>query len=350
MLKSTQKGARRGLVLAAVAALALAGCGQSGQPSQGGKGGVFTVIVDGSSTVYPISEAAGEDFQRKSAGRVRVTVAESGTGGGFRKFCRGETHVQGASRPILAEEMAACKAAGVDYVELPVAFDALSVVVHPENPVQSITVDELKMIWAPEAQSTITNWKQVNPKFPDLPLALYGAGTASGTFDYFTEAVVGKAKSSRSDYTPSEDDNVLVQGISSDKGGLGYFGMAYYTENKERVRALAVSYKGQPPVLPSEATVLAGAYAPLSRPIFIYVSATALNRRPIMEFVTAYLDSAPEFAKSVGYVPLPASAYEVGKARVEGRQIGTAFGGKQDIGDTIEKVLARPLSTETIAP
>jgi phosphate transport system substrate-binding protein len=338
------------LAFGVAALVALGGCGQSGGPKPGGAGGVFTVVVDGSSTVYPISEAAGEAFQKDKGGQIRVTVAESGTGGGFKKFCRGESQVQGASRPILAEEMAACKKAGIDYVELPIAFDALSVVVHPDNPLQSITVEELKKIWAPDAQGVITTWRQVNPNFPDLPLALYGAGTASGTFDYFTEAVVGKAKSSRNDYTPSEDDNVLVQGISSDKGALGYFGMAYYTENKTRVRALGISYKGGAPVLPSAETVASGAYQPLSRPIFIYVNAAALGRRPVMEFVTAYLTRAPEFAESVGCVALPASAYETGLKRIKSREIGTAFGGKQDIGDTIDNVLARPLSTQAPKP
>ena len=248
--------------------LGLAACSPAGEGGSSGGAQMFTVVVDGSSTVYPISEAAGEAYQRDQAGRVRVTVAESGTGGGFRKFCRNETHVQGASRPILAAEIEACRAAGVTFIELPIAFDALSVVVHPDNPLKDITVDDLKKIWAPEAQGKINNWRQVNPAFPEMSLTLFGPGTASGTFDYFTEAVVGEAKSSRSDYTPSEDDNVLVQGLSSDKGGLGYFGMSYYTVNKTRVRALGVSYKGGAPVYPTAETVQSGAYQPLSRPLF----------------------------------------------------------------------------------
>jgi phosphate transport system substrate-binding protein len=339
-----------GVAAAAAGVLALTGCGPAAAPNGGGGTQMFTVIVDGSSTVYPISEAAGEAYQRDQAGRVRVTVAESGTGGGFRKFCRDETHVQGASRPILAAEIEACRAAGVSFIELPIAFDALSVVVHPENPLKDISVDDLKKIWAPEAQGQITNWRQVNAAFPDLALSLYGPGTASGTFDYFTEAVVGKAKSSRNDYTPSEDDNVLVQGLSSDKGGLGYFGMSYYTENRARVRALGVSYKGGAPVYPTAETVQSGAYQPLSRPLFVYINAKALNVRPVQAFVDYYLANAAKLATDVGFVPLPANAYQIAADRVAKRQTGTGFGGVQDVGGNIDEVLARPLVDAPPAP
>lgn len=335
---------------AAVAALAIlaSACGQSGGAG-GGEKQVFTVIVDGSSTVYPIAEAAGEAYQGEEAGRVRVTVAESGTGGGFRKFCRNETHVQGASRPILADEMRACAEAGVAYIEMPIAFDALSIVVNPENPLKEITVEELKKIWGPDAQGKIMNWRQVNAKFPDLPLTLYGPGTASGTFDYFTEAVVGKAKSSRSDFTPSEDDNVLVQGLSGDRGGLAYFGMSYYTENTERVRALAVSYQGKPAVYPTAESVQNGSYQPLSRPLFVYVNASALDKKPVQDFVNYYVANAGRLATSVGFVPLPDSAYATVRERVAQRQVGTAFGGKQDVGGNIGEVMARPLSKDVPA-
>jgi phosphate transport system substrate-binding protein len=334
------------LALGATAALAIAaaafGVAQAQQKAAAGRG-VFTIIVDGSSTVFPISEAAGEAFQQQMQGRVRVTVAESGTGGGFRKFCRGETHVQDASRPILASEMAACQNAGVRYIELPIAFDALTVVVHPSNPVRSITVDELKKIWAPEAQGRVTNWRQVNPSFPNLALSLYGAGTASGTFDYFTEAVNGKAKASRTDYQPTEDDNVTVQGVSGEDGAMGYFGMSYYLENTSRVRALGISYQGKPPVLPTPQTVENGTYVPLARPIFLYVNVSALSRPPVSQFVNYYLTNADALVRKAKYVPLPASAYQTGLQRVQRRQAGTAFGGKNDIGASITEVLSRPL-------
>jgi phosphate transport system substrate-binding protein len=334
------------LAIGAVSAIAIAaaamGVAQAQQKAAAGRG-VFTIVIDGSSTVFPISEAAGEGFQQQMQGRVRVTVAESGTGGGFRKFCRGETHVQDASRPITASEMAACQNAGVRYIEIPVAFDALSVVVNPSNPVQSITVDELKKIWAPEAQGRINNWRQVNPSFPNLALSLYGPGTASGTFDYFTEAVNGKAKASRTDYTPSEDDNVLVQGVAGDPGGMGYFGMSYYLENTSRVRALGVSYQGKPPVLPSPTTVENATYVPLARPIFIYVNVAALARPPVAQFVNYYLTNATALVRQAKYVALPASAYQTGLQRVQRKSAGTAFGGKNDIGANITEVMQRPL-------
>jgi phosphate transport system substrate-binding protein len=319
------------LAMACVCAATLVACGQGSEKKAGG--GVFTVVVDGSSTVFPISEAAGEAFQQEQKGRVRVTVAESGTGGGFRKFCRGELHVQGASRPISREELEACKA-------------ALTVVVHPENPVTSISVEELKKIWEPAAEGKITNWRQVNPAFPDMPLKLFGAGTASGTFDYFTDAVMGKAKSSRTDYTPTEDDNVTVQGVSGERGAMGYFGMAYLTGNTERVKALAVSHDGGPPVAPSAEAVMSGAYKPLARPIFIYVNAAALDIAPAKLFVDYYVGQASRFATQAGYVPLPPEAYATLVARVNARTIGTAFSGHLDPGEPVAQILARVPSTE----
>lgn len=333
--------------IGAVSAIAIAMAGMSGADAQqkkaAAKGGVFTIVVDGSSTVYPISEAAGEAFQRQMGGRVRVTVAESGTGGGFRKFCRGETHVQDASRPITASEMTACQNSGVRYIEIPIAFDALSVVVNPSNPVRSIKLEELKKTWQPEAQGRITNWNQINPAFPNMPLSLYGAGTASGTFDYFTEAVNGKSKASRTDYTPTEDDNVTVQGVAGEAGAMGYFGMSYYLENTSRVRALAVSYQGKPAVLPSPETVENGTYVPLSRPIFIYVNAAALSRKPVADFVNYYLTNGPALVRQAKYVPLPAVAYQTGLQRVAQKRAGTAFGGRNDVGANIAEVLQRRL-------
>ncbi|MGE0740406.1 MAG: PstS family phosphate ABC transporter substrate-binding protein [Hyphomonadaceae bacterium] len=321
-----------------LAALSLA----SGSAVAQQAGAPFTIQIDGSSTVFPISEAVAEGFQQQTSGRVRVTVGESGTGGGFRKFCRGETHISDASRPISQGEMATCAAAGVQYIEIPVAFDALTVVVNPNNPLRSITIEELRRIWEPGAQGRITNFNQVNPAWANQPLQLFGPGTSSGTFDYFTEAVNGRARASRSDYTPSEDDNVIVQGVASNAGGMGYFGLAYYEENRSRLRALAID-SGNGPVEPSVANTVNGTYSPLSRPIFIYVSAAALRRPQVQQFVQYYINNAASVSQRVGYVPLPAAAYQTYLQRVQRRQAGTAFGGRQAIGITIEQLLQRRL-------
>ncbi|MEW5862752.1 MAG: PstS family phosphate ABC transporter substrate-binding protein [Pseudomonadota bacterium] len=301
------------------------------------------VKVDGSSTVFPITEAVAEEFQKAKKGAVRVTVGISGTGGGFKKFCRGETDVSNASRPILKKEMEDCQKAGIEYFELPVAFDALTVVVHPKNTfLKSITVDELKRMWEPAAQGKITRWSQVNPAWPDAPLKLFGAGSDSGTFDYFTEAIVGKAKSSRGDYTASEDDNVLVQGVSRDVNALGYFGYAYYAENKDKLKAVPIVEKpGKPAVAPSMETVLNGAYQPLSRPIFIYVNAKSLARPEVKEFVQYYMTHGEKLAREVKYVPLPSRAYVTAWEHVQKGKKGTVFGGVAEVGVTIEELLRR---------
>jgi phosphate transport system substrate-binding protein len=301
------------------------------------------VKIDGSSTVYPITEAVAEEFQKGKKGEVKVTVGISGTGGGFKKFCRGETDIADASRPILKKEMEACKQAGIQYLELPIAFDALTVVVNPANDwLKSITVDELKKIWEPAAQGKVTSWNQINPAWPNVPLKLYGPGADSGTFDYFTEAVVGKAKSSRGDYTASEDDNVLVQGVSRDKGALGYFGYAYYAENTKKLRAVPVVAKaGKPPVSPSFDTVKNGTYQPLSRPIFIYVSAKSLDKPEVRDFVDYYLAQAPQLVKSVKYVPLPDKAYTLAKDNFKKKKLGTGFDGEPEVGVTVEELLKR---------
>ncbi|HLS87971.1 MAG TPA: PstS family phosphate ABC transporter substrate-binding protein, partial [Burkholderiales bacterium] len=258
------------------------------------------VKLDGSSTVYPVSEAVAEDFQKEKRGKIRVTVGISGTGGGFKKFCRGETDISNASRPILAREMQACREAGIEYYEFPVAFDALTVVVNPRNRfIQRLTLSELKKMWEPAAQGTVTRWNQVNPAWPDAPMKLFGPGADSGTFDYFTEAVVGKSKSSRGDFTASEDDNVLVQGVSRDVNGLGYFGFAYYVENQDKLKAVPiVNEKGQA-VAPSMEAVEKGTYSPLARPIFIYVSAESLQRPEVRSFVEYYLMNAGKLAREV---------------------------------------------------
>jgi phosphate transport system substrate-binding protein len=301
------------------------------------------VKIDGSSTVYPITEGIAEDFQKAKKNAIKVTVGISGTGGGFKKFCRGDTDISNASRPILMKEMADCKAAGVEYFELPVAFDALTVVVNPKNSfLKEISIAELKTMWEPAAQGKVTRWNQVNPAWPDAPLKLFGAGADSGTFDYFTEAVTGKSKSSRGDFTASEDDNVLVQGVAQDTNALAFFGYAYYAENTQRLRAVPVSEKaGKAAVLPSETTVLNGSYQPLSRPIFIYINAKSLDKPEIKEFVAFYMKNVTKIAKEVKYVPLPQKAYEINLEHLAKGKKGTVFGGVAEVGVTIEALLAR---------
>lgn len=300
------------------------------------------IKIDGSSTVYPITEAVAEEFQKAKGGAVKVTVGISGTGGGFKKFCRGETDISDASRPIQKKEMDSCYIeGGVKFIEIPVAYDALTVVINPANTwASTMKVEELKKIWAPEAQGQITKWNQVRPDWPDAPLKLYGAGSDSGTFDYFTEAIVGKAKSSRGDYTASEDDNVLVQGVVNDKNALGYFGFAYYAENQGKLKAVLVD-GGKGPVAPSPQTVENGTYAPLSRPIFIYVNAKSLERPAVKEFVEFYLKNAPTLVKQVKYVPLPAEAYATALRNFQGKKLGTVFGGKSEVGLKIQELLAK---------
>jgi len=282
-----------------------------------------------------------EEFQKAKKNVVKVTVGISGTGGGFKKFCRGETDISDASRPILKKEMDDCKAAGVEYYELPVAYDALTVMVNPKNDwIKSMTVAELKKIWEPAAQGKIMKWSQVNPKWPDAPIKLYGAGSDSGTFDYFTEAVVGKAKSSRGDFTASEDDNVLVQGVANDKNALGYFGFAYYAENPTKLKAVAID-GGKGPIMPSAKSVEDGTYNPLGRPIFIYVSKKSAAKPEVREFVEYYLKNAAPLVKEVKYVPLPAKAYSIALEHFQKGKIGTVFGGSSEVGLRIEDLLKR---------
>jgi len=300
------------------------------------------IKVDGSSTVFPITEAVAEEFQIKKRGKVRVTVGISGTGGGFKKFCRGETDVQDASRPILTQEMEACKAAGIKYYELPVAYDALTVAVSPQNTwLTQITIEELKKMWEPAAQGKITRWNQVNPKWPNEPLVMFGAGSDSGTFDYFTEAVVGKAKSSRGDFTGSEDDNVLVQGIANNKNAIGYLPFAYYSPNSSRLKAVAIVGSSGKPVLPSLDNVTNGSYEPLSRPLFIYVSDAAAKRPEVKEFVEFYLNQGEPLIKEVRYLPLPPQAYQIATRHFHEGKVGTGFGGTPEVGLKVEELLAR---------
>jgi phosphate transport system substrate-binding protein len=301
------------------------------------------VKIDGSSTVFPITEGVAEDFQKFKKGAVKVTVGISGTGGGFKKFCRDEIDLSGASRPILAKEMADCKAAGIEYFELPVAFDALTVVMNPKNAfLKQITVAELKAIWEPAAQGKVMTWDQVNPAWPKSPIKLFGAGADSGTFDYFTEAINGKSKASRGDFTASEDDNVLVQGVSNDVNAIGYFGYAYYAENMAKLKAVPIVEKqGKPAVLPSEKSVLDGSYQPLSRPIFIYVNAKSMAKPEVKEFIEYYMKHVTKIAKEVKYVPLPAKAYTINLEHLAKGKKGTVFGGVSEVGVTIDDLLAR---------
>ncbi|MDP1651942.1 MAG: PstS family phosphate ABC transporter substrate-binding protein [Rhodocyclaceae bacterium] len=300
------------------------------------------VKIDGSSTVFPITEAVAEDFQKARKGAVRVTVGISGTGGGLKKFCRGETDIANASRPILEKEMADCRAAGIKYIELPIAFDALTVVMNPKNAfLKQTTVAELKAMWEPGAQGKVTKWNQVNPAWPDQNLKLYGPGADSGTFDYFTEAIVGKSKSSRGDFTASEDDNVLVQGVSRDIGGLGYFGFAYYVENKDKLKAVPVVNKKGQAVEPSLEAVMDGSYEPLSRPIFIYVSAKSADKPEVKEFVEYYLKHGGKLAKEVKYVPLSDADYKHALDNFSKKRTGTAFGGHSEVGVKVADLLKR---------
>jgi phosphate transport system substrate-binding protein len=300
------------------------------------------VKIDGSSTVYPITEAVAEEFQKSKKNTVRVTVGISGTGGGFKKFCRGETDISDASRPILKKEMDDCKAAGIKYVELPIAFDALTVVVNPKNTfIKQLTVAELKMMWEPSAQGKITKWNQINPAWPDAPLKLFGPGADSGTFDYFTEAVNGKSKSSRGDFTASEDDNVLVQGVSRDNNALGFFGFAYYDENKGKLRAVPIVNPKGKAVTPSIDAVMAGEYEPLARPIFIYVSAKAMDKPEVKEFVEFYLKHGGKLAKEVKYVPLGDADYKHALDNFSKKKTGTGFGGVAEVGVKVSDLLKR---------
>ncbi len=303
------------------------------------------ITVDGSSTVFPISEAMAEEFQKTSA--ARVTVAASGTGGGFKKLCNKEVALAGASRPIKPSEVEACKANGVEYIELPVAYDGIAIVVNPENTwVDSLTVAELKKIWEPEAQATVKTWADVRKGFPKSEIHLFGAGVDSGTYDYFTLATVGEEHKSRGDYTSSEDDNVLVQGISTDKLALGFFGFAYYAENKDKLKLLGIddgdAANGTAPVLPSIETIEKGSYQPLSRPIFIYVRKDEAERKEVQDFVHYYLGTGTKLVNEVGYIALPPQVYALATKRFDARKTGSLFAGAgSKIGVSVTELLSK---------
>lgn len=310
-----------------------------------GKEGSGRIRADGSSTVFPITEAVAEEFQKQA--KSQVTVGISGTGGGFKKFCAGETDISNASRPIKPSEVELCSGNGVEYIELPVAYDGLAIVVNPNNTwIDHITTAELKTIWEPEAQGQIMKWSQVRAGWPDKELHLLGAGVDSGTYDYFTEAIVQKEHSSRGDFTSSEDDNILVQGVANDELALGFFGYAYYIENKDKLKLVPVDdgkpENGAGPIAPSPETVRDGTYQPLSRPIFIYVAKNSLDRPEVAAFVKFYIQNAPELVAEVGYIPLPERAYPLAQQRVDARRTGSLFGGKgSQVGVSIEQLLEK---------
>jgi phosphate transport system substrate-binding protein len=300
------------------------------------------VRIDGSSTVYPITAAIAKQFEADPNNRGQVEVSISGTTGGFEKFCAGKTDINNASRPILQAEMETCKKNGVKYMEFPIAFDALTVAVNPQNNwAKDITIAELKKMWEPAAQGKILRWNQIRPNWPNQPLKLYGAGDQSGTFDYFTEATVGKAKLSRKDYIASEDDDVLVSGISQSPDALGYFGFAYYQENRSKLRLLAVD-SGNGPILPSIASVEKNQYQPFSRPLFIYVNLRSSSNRPALsKFVKLYINKASTVATAVGYIPLPDKVRDINYIHFNRGKTGTVFGGKARLNTKISDLLPK---------
>ncbi|MGH9383386.1 MAG: PstS family phosphate ABC transporter substrate-binding protein [Vicinamibacterales bacterium] len=333
-----------GGLLAMTSAVVVAACGAGSNAMVGSTRGDAQVTLDGSSTVFPISEAVAEEF-RKVSPSIRLTVGISGTGGGFQKFCHGETDITEASRPITTIEAHACGRSGVEFIELPIAYDGIAIVAHPRATwVDHITVAELKRIWEPSAQGTITKWSQVRSGWPDRELHLFGAGFDSGTYDYFTLAVTGTTKSSRGDFTSSENDNVLVQGVSSDEGALGFVPFSYYETNRDRLKLLPVDdgepANGEGPVLPTPDAIRTGAYHPLSRLVFIYVSKAAAERPTVQRFVEFYLAEVETLAREVHYVGLGPRVYEELGKRFARRTTGSVFTGTAVVGVTIDQLLS----------
>lgn len=330
-------------------ALALSGVGvcACGSPGQQGDGAPAALItVDGSSTVFPIAEAVAEEFGKANPGQRTPTVGISGTGGGFQKFCRGETDISNASRPIRPAEIEACRMAGVEYIEVPIAYDGLAIVVNPKNTwATTATVAELRTLWAPEAQRKITRWNQVRASWPNREIRLFGAGVDSGTYDYFTEATVGKEGASRGDFTSSEDDNVIVQGVASDELALGFLPLAYVESNRDKLKIVPIddgkNDNGAGPIVPSYETVRNGTYQPLSRPLFVYVSRKSADRPEVQQFVEMFF-GRPDLVKEVGYIELTPQIYDLARQHFADRRTGTAFGeGGSQVGMTLEALLAK---------
>jgi phosphate transport system substrate-binding protein len=333
---------RTSLLFTPLIALLFVGCSKDASKDAAATN---VITIDGSSTVFPVTEAAADEFQKSKPG-LKVTVGQSGTGGGFKKFVRGETDISNASRPILQKEIDEAKQHDVDYIELPICFDALTIVVSNDNTwVDHLTVAELKAMWDKDSRGKITKWSEVRKNWPDERFVLFGPGTDSGTFDYFTEAINGKSGRSRDDYTASEDDNVLVRGVAGNKNGLGYFGYAYYAAHKEKLKAVPIldtNGKTKTPTEPSAEAIRAGTYTPLSRPLFIYVNKkSADTRADVREFVEFYLKNAAALARRKKYVPLPAGVYSMCQERFAQRKAGSGFGGQQEVGLPIEEILKR---------
>ncbi len=341
------------IVTAAVGcAFVLVGCGKPAEsaPAQAAEGTpaeapAASIVIDGSSTVFPVTEAVAEEFQKGNA--ARVTIGVSGTGGGFKKLCAGEIAIAGASRPIKASETEACAKGNVQVLELPIAYDGIVIVTHKENTwVDHLTVAELKALWEPAAQGKILRWNQIRPSWPDAEVHLFGPGVDSGTYDYFTAAIVGTEHASRGDFTGSEDDNVLVQGVSTDKNALGFFGFGYYAENAEKLKLVPIddgnADNGAGPITASHETVANGTYQPLSRPIFVYASVSAVQRPEVSSFLRYYVEHAGKLSAEVGYIPLPPTAYTLVTERLTARTPGSAFGGGgSKVGVSVESVLAK---------
>lgn len=334
MLGSWLKPVATGLSLATL----LAACAQA--PTDNADN---TIEIDGSSTVFPITQAIADTYNASAAQEADVNVAFSGTTGGFRQFCAGETDISDASRPINKDEIAACREAGVRYIELPIAFDALVVVVNEANDwVDELTLAELQKMWEPSAEGTVRSWRQIRPSFPDRPLTLFGPGEDSGTFDYFTEAIVGESGLSRRDYVDSEDDTTLVRGVNQDPNALGYFGLAYYEQNPTELKAVPIVNPDGEAIEPSRAMVEAAEYQPLARPLFIYVNATAAQQNPALrDFVDFYLDEAQNMVAEIGYVPLPEEAYHINRVKFDTGQVGTVFEGESQFDLTIAELMRR---------
>ncbi|MEL7067405.1 MAG: PstS family phosphate ABC transporter substrate-binding protein [Cyanobacteria bacterium J06581_3] len=326
-------GARSARLAYSVSILALTAslvaCGNSATTTDGevaadGEGISGAIAIDGSSTVFPISEAMAEEFQLANPD-TRVTVGVSGSGGGFEKFCGGETDISNASRAIKEEEVASCEEAGIEFIEVPIAYDGITVVTSTANDwATCLTVEELNTAWAPEAEGSVTSWSQIRSEFPDEPLTLYGPGTDSGTFDYFTDEVNGEEGASRGDYTSSEDDNVVVTGVESSNGGMGYFGYAYFEENKDNLKAMEIENEAGECITPTLETIADGSYNPMSRPLFFYVKKEAYDTKPqVKAFVDYKLDPANGgLVQEAGYVPLPDSDLAASKARVDEGKLG----------------------------